>query len=262
MKRTSLLKYPGGKSYLADRILRALPRGPWTRYVEPFLGGGAVMLAGAGRGMERIGCDVYQELITLWQELSNAQFQVMVRDLTYTQETFDAVLAWEPPLSSAELAVQTLVRHRFSRGGDGRSFAWSTRLRGGKPGDVNAWEGFVRELSGIARSVQDVSFENWDVLESIRRYDSPTTLWYMDPPYVHETRVSTNLYRHEMTLEQHKNLVECLRTIKGGCVVSGYRHPLYESLGWRSIAFDMPCNQAQTAVKSRREEVLWINRKD
>lgn len=44
-----LLKYPGGKSYLADKIVYYLPRGTYARYVEPFLGGGAVMLAYGAR---------------------------------------------------------------------------------------------------------------------------------------------------------------------------------------------------------------------
>jgi len=257
-----LLKYPGGKSYLADTIVYYLPRGTYARYVEPFLGGGAVMLAyGARPGIQRIGSDVYPGLMTLWQHVActavRDEFLSAVRALSYTQETFEH---WRDmtPVTPLDAAIKTLVTHRFSRGGDGRSFAWSDRLRGGKPGDLNAWENFVTALPGISRSVSDVTFEQRDVLEAIDLYDAPDTLWYMDPPYVHGTRVSTGLYKHEMTDAQHLALVTRLRTLRGACVVSGYRHPLYDSLHWHSVAFNVPCNQAQTSTKSRREEVLWI----
>jgi len=271
--RTGLLKYPGGKSYLADSIVYHLPPGHYTRYVEPFLGGGAVLLAyGTRPGVQRIGSDMYNGLITLWRFVSRQgeliwgcdennrpyrTFLDAVQELKYNQKTFEV---WRKmaPTCEFEDAIRTLVMHRFSRGGDGRSFAWSERLRGGKPGDVNAWENFVAALPGIAASVRDVTFEVRDVLDSIAQYDAPDTLWYMDPPYVHETRVSTALYTHEMTDAQHEALVARLRTLRGGCVVSGYRHPLYDSLHWPSVSYNVPCNQAQTAIKSRREEVLWI----
>jgi len=258
--RTGLLKYPGGKSYLADTIVYHLPHGHYTRYVEPFLGGGAVLCAyGPHPGIQRIGSDVYDGLIRLWQYVARGELELLdrVQELSYTQETFEH---WRDmtPVTVMDTAIKTLVTHRFSRGGDGRSFAWSERLRGGRPGDVNAWENFVAALPGISRSVRDVSFEVRDVLSAIDVYDTLDTLWYMDPPYIHETRVSVGLYVYEMSLEYHKLLVERLRTLRGGCVLSGYRHPLYDGLGWRSVSYNVPCNQAQTAIKSRREEVLWI----
>ena len=253
-----LLKYPGGKSYLADTIVYHLPHGQYARYVEPFLGGGAVMLAyGARPGVQRIGSDVYPGLISLWRCLSDPSFVSLVQKLVYTKETFEFwrdTKVYEP----RDAAIKTLVKHRFSRGGSGTSFAWSERLRGGKPGDVNAWENFVAALPSIAASVRDVTFEVRNVLDAITMYDAPDTLWYMDPPYVHGTRVSTGLYVHEMTDGQHLALAMRLRTLKGACVVSGYRHSLYDSLHWRSVSYNVPCNQAQTATKSRREEVLWI----
>lgn len=256
-----LLKYPGGKSYLADTIVYYLPRGTYTRYVEPFLGGGAVLLSyGARKGIQRIGSDVYPGLVTLWDTVreNTAAFMLAVSELKYNKETFMYWRDMRPGNDNLNQAIKTLVTHRFSRGGDGRSFAWSTRLRGGLPGDLNAWNNFVAALPAISKSVRDVRFELRDVLEAIELYDSPQTLWYMDPPYVHTTRVSTGLYKHEMTDAQHLALITRLKTLRGACVVSGYRHPLYDSLGWRSVSFNVPCNQAQTTTKSRREEVLWI----
>ena len=44
-----------------------------------------------------------------------------------------------------------------------------------------------------------VQIENAPALEVIARYDSLETLFYCDPPYVHETRGDTKAYAHEMT---------------------------------------------------------------
>jgi DNA adenine methylase len=97
--------------------------------------------------------------------------------------------------------------------------------------------------------------------EVIPFFDSPNTTFYLDPPYIHETRVSKSLYRHEMTLADHERLIDLIRTLKGRVLLSGYAHPLYDSLGWHRTVWDMPCNQGQTAEKSRREEVLWDSRR-
>ena len=74
-----------------------------------------------------------------------------------------------------------------------------------------------------------------DALEVIRYWDSPDTLFYVDPPYINETRKTLNAYAHEMSTEQHKELVKLLLGIKGKAVVSGYEHPLYSPFaqaGW------------------------------
>lgn len=261
--KPGLLKYPGGKSYLAKRIRAQFGHG-WDTYVEPFLGGGAVLLEiGPQRGLRRVGSDLDQELIDLWNEVKGGSeaFLSAVEGLPYTQGCFER---WreKKPETSLERALRCLVVRRFSRGGTGTSFAWSERLRGGKPGDLNAWMNFKKRLWGIHRSVQDVEFLCDDAIGAIEVLDGPRTLFYLDPPYVHSTRVSTQVYSYEMTLKDHRRLIEVVKNLEGRCFISGYSHPLYEGLGWHRVVWDMPCHAGQTAEKSRREEVLWSNRKE
>jgi DNA adenine methylase len=256
-----LLKWPGGKAYLAQRIVHEF--GHWSQfscYCEPFLGGGSVLLAAPFFAVHHAS-DLNEGLIALWQEVQEQrpEFLAVVKAQEYTQATFDWWKTFVPD-GRLELAMKCLVTHRFSRGGQGGTFAWSERLRGGQPGDVNAWQNFVARLPAIGASVRGVHFEVKNAVQAIIDVDSPATLFYLDPPYVHETRVSKDLYTHEMNLRQHEELVDLIRGLTGKCVVSGYSHPLYESLGWRRVTWDMPNNQAQTATKSRREECLWINR--
>ncbi|MFH7126022.1 DNA adenine methylase [Klebsiella pneumoniae] len=48
--------------------------------------------------------------------------------------------------------------------------------------------------------------ENKDALAVMRAHDAETTLYYIDPPYVPETRVQGNrYYAHEMTVFYNTN---------------------------------------------------------
>src|SRR3546814_5931873 len=85
-----------------------------------------------------------------------------------------------------------------------------------------------------------VMIENRPAGDVIAQHDAPDTLFYVDPPYMHETRSlkdrSGRYYDHEMTDADHRALLEQLQQVKGMVVISGYRSPLYDELlsGWRS----------------------------
>ena len=71
---------------------------------------------------------------------------------------------------------------------------------------------------------------NADALKVIKQQDGPKTLFYLDPPYVHEARVSTKDYKHEMSREQHADLLRTIRGCKGKVMLSGYPNKLYDSM--------------------------------
>lgn len=70
----------------------------------------------------------------------------------------------------------------------------------------------------------------------MRAHDAETTLHYIDPPYVPETRVHGNrYYSHEMTLEGHEQLLAVARTMTGMVMISGYDSDVYNDMlvGWK-----------------------------
>src|ERR1700679_631549 len=96
------------------------------------------------------------------------------------------------------------------------------------------------------------------------QHDAPTTLHYVDPPYVMSTRASARLgenryYRHEMTDWQHMDLLTCLKNLEGMVILSGYDCPLYrEQLeGWTVHQKESRGN-AQRGTKLNME-FLWLN---
>ena len=55
--------------------------------------------------------------------------------------------------------------------------------RAGMAGAVSRCLGSVEGLAEIVQRLQRVQIENAPAIEVIRRYDSPGTLFYCDPPY-------------------------------------------------------------------------------
>ena len=84
----------------------------------------------------------------------------------------------------------------------------------------------------------------------IARYDTPETLFYVDPPYVHSARGDSSAYGFEMSDEEHVELAKVLQDIRGRAVVSGYRTDLYDSLfsDWQRVdAAERLCHFSQEA---------------
>jgi len=109
----------------------------------------------------------------------------------------------------------------------------------------------VQRLKGVA-------FDCMDAGDFIVRYDGRETLFYLDPPYMIETRkrVKSSGYWVDMTDEQHLALLQLLLTVEGMVVISGYRCELYDGMlaGWRRVDRDSRTDGRGSAVES-----LWLN---
>ena len=104
---------------------------------------------------------------------------------------------------------------------------------------------------------------NRDALDVVRQQDGPQTHFYCDAPYLHETRTAKDCYEHEMTIDQHKDLLNALDSVKGTFQLSGYHSELYDEramdCGWRCVEFDLPNNASSKQTKERKIECLWMN---
>jgi DNA adenine methylase len=257
------LKWHGGKAYLARRIIGQFI--DHRVYIEPFLGGGSVLLNKPPSPVEVAG-DTDADLMNFWAELQRDLFDnrllADIRDLPYAEEIFSRAKKARAlgNLPAHSNASTFLVANRFSRGGLGKDFAWSDRLRGGQPGDVNAWETIKAGMPRIGVRIMGVTFRTGPAVATIREFDAPDALIYCDPPYLHSTRSVPDAYRHEMTEAQHVELLETLLACRGAVYLSGYRSDLYDRMlaGWRRVEFDMPNHSGQGKAKQRRVECLWI----
>lgn len=276
-KLTQPLKWPGGKAYLASRIVDLMP--PHLHYVEPYFGGGSVLLARdpddtrfwlpPHKGVSEVANDIHGALMNFWRVLKNpALFGMMLRQLQTTPMSKDEwTRASQSKTSIMDnpvfAAVDFFVNARQSRAGGMKGFTSITRNRTRRQmnGNVSEWLGAVDGLPDIHARLRRVLIENMPAVDLIKREDTPGTLIYADPPYPHESRTSKDLYAHEMNTEDHEHLARVLNGIQGKAMLSGYRCDLYDLLykDWRRVEWDLPNNMAGGATKRRMIECLWMN---
>jgi DNA adenine methylase len=125
-------------------------------------------------------------------------------------------------------------------------------------GAVSRWLGSVEGLSEIVQRLQRVQIENVPAIEVIRRYDSPDTLFYCDPPYPHEARGDPKAYGFEMSNSEHRKLADVLHAVEGAVAVSGYRCDLMDRLYSDWVRVDSPAHLCNSSKTSRVESV-WMN---
>lgn len=291
------LKWHGGKAYLAQRIVAMMPprcRKPnapepddsgWLHYVEPFFGGGSVMLAMDPEGISEVANDMNARLANFWCVLQNKPlFDALNRIMQTTpfSETefvsagyfgeepdiaYDVATGLDDPRAAQAVADASafLILCRQSLAGRMDSFAplSRSRTRRGMNEQASAWLNAVAGLPAVHERLKRVVILNRPAVDVIKQQDGPRTLFYCDPPYLHETRSTTGEYEHEMTADQHVYLLDTLAAIKGRFLLSGYRSGLYDSMArandWHRTDFELPNNAAGGEKKRRMVECVWTN---
>jgi DNA adenine methylase len=276
---TPPIKSFGGKHYLARRIVALMPR--HLHYVEPFAGGLAVLLArdpadprlwsgddGSHRGVSEIANDLDGRLMTFWRVLQDPddfqRFRRFVEAAPMSRAAWEAAHAHEYGQDRVDDAVALFVCCRQSLAGrmNGFTSITRTRTRRGINGNASEWLGAVDGLPDVHARLRSVVLENRPALEVIGREDTPHTLFYLDPPYLHSTRSATTAYGPlEMTESDHRELLGLLKKVGGKVMLSGYRSPLYDQAlaHWTLHTFDLPNHAAGGKVKRRMTECLWCN---
>lgn len=270
------LKWHGGKYYLASKIVELMP--PHLHYVEPYFGGGAVLLARDPNdkalwldphiGVSEVVNDINGRLINFWRVLQDpVKFEHFRRRVEATplarvewEQAHAHVYETGDPVADA---VAFFVDCRLSRSGLMTSFTpiTRTRTRRGMNGNVSEWLSAVEGLPEVHARLRRVLIENLPALEVIRREDTADSLFYCDPPYVHATRTAPDAYAFEMKEDEHRALLAALKECRGKVMLSGYASELYDSMleGWNRHTFDLPNNAAGGDTKRRMTEVVWCN---
>ena len=144
--------------------------------------------------------------------------------------------------------------------GDNWSYS-KTQSRRGMAQNVSKYLGHVdTNIEESSKRLKGVTLENLDIIDLINKYDSKDTLFYLDPPYVADTRVAKKVYRHEMPDDKQKEMVDKLLMIKGKAILSGYDNRIYERLvkgGWDK--FILGEYVKRSGKSSKGEEIIWKN---
>lgn len=261
--------YPGGKSRSVEKILEHLPY--MDTYVEPFGGSAAVLLARHPSKLEVFN-DRYGGVVAFYRCVRDPnKYQKMCEWLNNTVHAREDFVwckeTWKNCHDDVERAARWYYMMQYSFGGLGRNWGRSTGAKSNLAGKVRAKLPLFQKVHERFRRVQ---VENQDWSDALRDYDSPKTVFYLDPPYVDAYR---GTYKHEMSLDDHRRLLSNIFDLKGFVALSGYSNPLYDSGDWddkhewdafvsiKSIAYAGNSSKAHLKGLEKREhskEVLWI----
>lgn len=220
----SPFKWVGGKSRLRKFIIPMIP--PHTCYVEPFAGAAWVLFGKPKSDVEIIN-DIDDELITFFRVVREKPEELI--------ESFE----WEMVSRSefnrlANLEPQDLTdvqrAHRFyylimaGWGGEARYPRFQTSVRDGGHGNrlAGALKSLRERITPIHRRLQTVLIENMDWQDCVARYDSRSTVMYLDPPYMGN---GANYKFNMRGKDEHQVIAGRLAQTQGCWILSSYDTP-------------------------------------
>jgi DNA adenine methylase len=263
-RRRIVFGWYGGKFNHLDWLLPLLPAS--HHYCEPFSGSASVLLNRDPSPVETYN-DIDGEAVNFFRVLRDQgpELERAIALTPFSREEFHrAIVGTTRGVSDLERARRFYIRARQTRTGLAQTATlgrWANckdTSRAGMSGVVSRWLGGVEALADIGTRLIRVQIENRPALDLIRLYDSKGTLFYCDPPYLHDTRGDSGDYGFEMEESEHVALAKVLHQCKGKVAISGYRNALMDKLykGWRR--FDGPKKQCHS-IKKIRQECLWMN---
>jgi DNA adenine methylase len=261
--RYSPFRYPQGSHYLVKTLLSLIP--PHHTYVEVF-GGAASLLFAKEPSKIEVYNDINSELVNFFRVLrDDEKWQKLQEKLLltpYSREEFNLALQPAEGLDDIERARRFFVRIQMSFGGKGETFSY------GRSAACNRASTYFNRLAGFElfhQRIRRVIIENLDFEDIFKRYDTPETFFFCDPPYIGH-KVRTQVLSFEMPLEDHQRLVNTVLRAKGKVLLLGYPHPVYEELerrGWQVKRIRVVVtitNSEQTGGKRRyRDRYVWMN---
>ena len=255
----SPIKYYGGKSYMTDIIISHFPK-DYSVYIEGF-GGGASVLFAKERDKLEIYNDLGRNVHSLFKVLLDKElFEQMKEKLDLTYYSSDIRKEFIEDLKRNDLSlVDRAYKYfyvNFSSFNSVGGFSTSLCVRRGMSKSVSDYLSAIDRLTEVHNRLSSVIIENRNIFDLIEKYDNKNVFFYLDPPYVHDTRSSGTKYECEMSDEEHENFVNMLLNGKGKFLISGYAHPIYDILvknGWNLYKYISPNSN------SDRIECLWYN---
>ncbi len=255
-------------------------------YAELYFGQGAVLLTKPSSQIE-IANDLSEGVVNLLRVVRDEiQCDKLIQQLELTPyaraewqhccQIYNGS-GWQALTDPVEKARIFYVLLSQSFNGTANNGSWSF---GGVRHDFNVARSFANSLENIravSKRLTTVQLECQDALTLLKRWDSPETLFYLDPPYLWGTRgqkgKGRKVYQHEMTDEQHQELLETCIRAKGKIILSGYYSEFYDlplqKAGWRQKSYAATAASAvftngnglkgRSPAQAKRVEYLWFN---
>ena len=251
----ALLNYPGAKWGMAAQIVSLMP--PHRSYLEPFFGSGAVLFNKPPSALGPVN-DIDGDIVNFFRVLRERPDDLpeAISLTPYSRDVFEDAHA-NRGTDDFDRAYRFAIRSKMGHGFKTyQKTGWKMDVAGREGAyAVGNWNRMPKDLLAAAQRLKEVQIENRPALDLIHRFNHDNVLIYADPPYLLEARGGKQ-YRHEMTEQDHLDLLDALKQHKGYVILSGYPSEMYgrELKGW-SVIHRKSYNQNA----DQRTEVLWCN---
>ena len=238
MKISSPITWIGGKARLLKHILPLLEPSPGELvYGEPF-GGSGVVLLNKNPHPSEVYNDLNGDLVNLFRVLRDPDGCVhlwweLVNTPVAREEFRDAVHQKYSPENPVKRAAAFVIACRQQFGGAKPDSKPSDRNWGTARGEsrgmndcVARWLSVMLGLPNVHRRLATVVIDQQDAIRFIKQWDTPSTLFYCDPPYIN----TEAYYKTGFDLKAHEALAVALNEAKARIVLSYYDHELVDRL--------------------------------
>ena len=240
---------------MAKQIVSLMPQ--HRTYLEPFFGSGAVLFNKPPSAIETVN-DIDGDIVNFFRVLRE-QPEELAKAISLTPYSRDVFNDAHENRGTTDFdrAYRFAIRSKMGHG-------FKTYQKTGFKIDVyarersycvNCWNGLPQGIAEAAERLKLVQIENQPALQLIQKFNHDNVLIYADPPYLLNTR-SGKQYRHEMSEQDHLDLLAALKKHKGPVILSGYPSEMYdqELKDWSRVT-----KKSYNQNSDPRLEVLWCN---
>ncbi len=250
-KRLAAFPYRGGKFRLAPTLVKLLPA--HKIFVEVFGGAANVLLSKPPSQIE-VYNDLNGQLVNLFETIRNHPLLFLERCeyLLYSRRLYES---WKDQLAehfegsdidSVEAAVRTAYTITSSFTGDPtRGWAFD---RSGSGGGSNRWANIYDKVSFVSNRLRRVNIDHLDFRDCINNWDTPETLFFLDPPYYNG---ESGFY--QFTSKDHEDLHAVLCKTRGKWILmydeDDHILKLYEAFHIRKISSSLSSQKVESGKK-------------
>lgn len=207
------LSYVGGKNRFISKILPLIPE--HTTYVEPFAGGAQIFFHKPTSKVEIIN-DLDGELVNFYR-VCQSHYEELLRYMRFLipSRTWYQKLQDTPPesLTDIQRAARYFYLQKHTYGGRVVNQSYAAHVIQKPSFSSTRLSELIENTHKRLRLVQ---IESLPYEKVIKKYDRPTTFFYIDPPY-YGVR---GLYRFDFEHKDFEAMAEVLKSIKGKFLLS------------------------------------------
>lgn len=220
-----MFPYIGGKAHHIKHLDKLFPL-TFTTFVDVFGGAGWVSVKSdvAQRAQTNVYNDYNPYLANIFKEFSLDPEAVKAKIIEWPQQNAELYRQFQKDIfgdNPNPLNLETAAKYLYLevQSFTGNTLGLTSSVYFDKK-NIHGLNPLLKKLSDekITNRLKRLTVENLDCIDVIKKYDSPTTFFYIDPPYYEKEHYYTQAFGKE----KHKELAECLNNIQGEFALSYY----------------------------------------